>query len=86
MPSGWSEALVQVVYNTNFSDTTNNVIMNTYHLANEYYDTITQQVSLGQYGTSYAIGRMSKELFQLTRVVWGGAEDTSHTRTYVYYR
>ena len=79
MPSGWKEALIQVVYD-------NSTFMNTYHLSNEYYQSRPTDTSLGNYGTSFAFGKISKETFQISQVNWAGNDVTQSSKAYIYTR
>lgn len=78
LPSDWKEMIVQVVYNgTNITS---------YFLSDMFYPTNKMEVSLGNYGTSYAIGRISKSAILISNVTWGGTSVTSQVITYIYYR
>ena len=79
MPSGWNEALIQVVYADRY-------FLNSYHLSNEYYQSTPSDTSLGNYGTSFAIGKISKETFQISQVNWAGNDMTQNSKAYIYTR
>jgi len=77
LPSVWNEVLVRVVYS--------NISLTTTH-AYIYQDSSLRGTSFGSYGTSWAIGQISKTRVGLQRVEWAGQEVTSTVDIYVYYK
>ena len=76
LPSSWREILIQVMYNGSFMTAT---------YTNAMIDT-ERSVSFGNYGTSYAVGNLSKTQIRLTIVNWAGSDVTSSAKGYVYYK
>lgn len=77
LPQTWKELLAQV--------RTNNANLNTYHLYNIQRD-VMDMTSFGNYGTSYAIGAVSKTKIRISSVNWAGQDVTANAILYVYYR
>lgn len=77
LPSIWKELYLQVnVRSSNICTT---------HLYNVQTSVLTN-TGLGNFGTSYAVGKLSKTQYQLSAANWGGADVTSDTKTFIYYR
>ena len=76
LPSSWREILIQVMYNGSFMTAT---------YTNAMIDT-ERSVSFGNFGTSYAVGNLSKTQIKLTIVNWAGSDVTSSAKGYVYYK
>ena len=77
LPTGWKELLLQVYANSA------NLV--TYHIYNTQTDSYTN-TSLGNYGTSYAVGQISRTKARISTVNWGGSDVTSSAKLYAYYR
>lgn len=78
LPSGWKELYALVFCNS--------CLIETYHLAQNYPDSTFRNVSLGNFGTSYAIGKISKDKIYMNNVNWAGTESVSSATLYVYAR
>ena len=76
LPSSWREILIQIMYNGSFMTAT---------YTNAMIDT-ERSVSFGNFGTSYAVGNLSKTQIKLTIVNWAGSDVTSSAKGYVYYK
>ena len=76
LPAEWNVLIIQTVYNGSYLDSIFLSSMMTSTLAN---------VSLGNYGTSYAIGKISKTKFLLSVFNWGGSDVTASSKSYIYY-
>lgn len=77
LPSTWNELLIQI--------TSNNANLVTYHI----YGTQTanySNTSFGNYGTSFAVGQISRTKAKTTLVNWAGQDVTASAKMYVYYR
>lgn len=77
LPSTWNELLIQINANTC------NLV--TYHI----YGTQTANytyTSFGNYGTSYAVGSISRTKAKINTVNWAGQDVTASAKMYVYYR
>ncbi len=77
LPQTWKELLIQI--------TSNNANLVTYHI----YSTQTESyanTSFGSYGTSYAVGSISRTKAKINTVNWSGQDDTSSAKMYIYYR
>lgn len=77
LPTGWKELLLQVNVNSG------NLV--TYHIYNVQTDNYTN-TSLGNYGTSYAVGQLSRTKAKISTVNWAGQDVTSSAKLYAYYR
>ena len=77
LPQTWKELVAQV--------RTNNANLNTFHLYNIQRDSM-DATSFGNYGTSYAIGYISKTKIRISSVNWAGQDSTANSILYVYYR
>lgn len=77
LPSIWKELYLQVNMRSSNICTTHLYNVQTSVLAN---------TSLGNFGTSYAIGKLSKTQYQLSAANWGGTDVTSEAKTFIYYR
>lgn len=77
LPTGWKELLLQVNVNSG------NLV--TYHIYNVQTDNYTN-TSLGNYGTSYAVGQISRTKAKISTVNWAGSDVTSSAKLYAYYR
>ena len=77
LPTGWKELLLQVNVNQG------NLV--TYHIYNVQTDNYTN-TSLGNYGTSYAVGQVSRTKAKISTVNWAGSDVTSSAKLYAYYR
>lgn len=75
LPSGWAEVLLQVDYSSSYL---------TSSFARRMIPDNGSNVSLGNYGTSYAVGRVSPTKAALTTMNWAGQDVTSSARLYVY--
>ena len=78
LPASWKELLVQVYFSTG-------VNVNTFHLYGEQTDSYTN-TGFGSYGTSFAVGQISRTKAKLTLANYGGTDVTSSTRLYYYIR
>lgn len=77
LPTGWNEVIIQTTYlNTNFMVT---------HFTKEMFAT-SHNVSLGSFGTSYAIGTFTPTQFNVLSLYYNGAENITSARTHIYYR
>ena len=77
LPSIWKELHIQVVMrSTNICSS---------HLYNVQTSNLVN-TSLGNFGTSYVIGKLSRTQYQLSTANWGGTNITSEAKTYIYYR
>ena len=77
LPSGWKELLVQVSYSSSN--------LTSYHLYGIQTSTLTN-ASFGNYGTSFAVGQVSRTQAKLTLLNWGGSDVTSSGNVFYYYR
>ena len=77
LPTEWEELYIQINIRSSNLCTTHLYNVQTSALAN---------TSLGNFGTSYAVGKISKTQYQLSAANWGGADVTSEARTYIYFR
>ena len=77
LPTGWKELLLQVYVSQC------NLV--TYHIYDVQTDNYTP-TSLGNYGTSYAIGQVSRTKAKISTVNWAGQDVTSSAKLYAYYR
>ncbi len=77
LPQTWKELVAQIRYN--------GVNINTHHLYNIQTDNLSG-TSFGNYGTSYAIGQISKTKIRMSSVNWAGTDVTASAILYVYYR
>lgn len=75
LPNNWKKLIVQVVYNG---------VYLTSIFINGMMTTNGNVVSLGNYGTSYAIGQISKTEFRITNVNWAGTNVTASSKAYLY--
>ena len=78
LPATWTELIIQV-------HPTSNANLNTLHLYGMQTNTLVN-AGLGSFGTSYAVGQVSRTQAKLLNCVWGGSDVTSSTITYYYYR
>ena len=74
---GWKELLMQV------NVTSANLV--TYHIYNSQTEEYTN-TALGAYGTSYAVGQISRTKAKISTVNWAGSDVTSTAKLYTYYR
>ena len=77
LPEGWKELLMQV------NVTSANLV--TYHIYNSQTEEYTN-TALGAYGTSYAVGQISRTKAKISTVNWAGSDVTSTAKLYTYYR
>lgn len=81
LPSKWEEIVIQVMY-TSGGDS--------YNIVSRYLSammtTSYMNVSLGNYGTSYFAGKLSKGKFKVTTANFGGTDVLANVRTYLYIR
>lgn len=77
LPSGWKEVIIQVAYNGSYIVS---------HFLRGMFSSTTINVSLGNFGTSYAIGFMNDATFRLNQVNWGGSNVTANSTAYIYVR
>ena len=78
LPESWKELLVQVYFSSGAN-------VNTFHLYAEQTDSFTN-TGFGSYGTSFAVGQISRTKAKLTLANYGGTDVTSTTRLYYYIR
>lgn len=77
LPNNWKEVIIQLTYSGS--------IITTHFLYGMFTNT-TVNVSLGAFGTSWAIAYMNRNSFKLNQVNWGGSNVTASTTVYIYYR
>ena len=75
LPSNWKSLISQVVYNGIYLTT-----MFTYGMMTARGNS----VSLGNYGTSYAIGQIAKTEYKITSVNWTGTNVTAASKAFIY--
>lgn len=75
LPDNWKLLIAQVVYNGVYLTTI---------FTNGMMTTGGNAVSLGNYGTSYAIGQIAKREFKIMSVNWAGSDVTSSSKAYIY--
>lgn len=75
LPSSWHAILIQTVYSYY-----NITSVYTYGMVSNNYTNI----SLGNYGTSYAVGRLRRDKVQLSTMNWGGTDVTANAKLYIY--
>lgn len=75
LPNNWKMLIAQVVYN------------GVYLTSIFTYNMMTASgnaVSLGNYGTSYAIGQIARTEFKITSVNWAGTNVTASSKAFIY--
>ena len=77
LPTSWKEILIDVEYN--------GVHITSTHPYNTQ-GTADSGASFGNYGTSYAIGVISRTSVRVSQVIWGGTNVTTESNLSVYYR
>lgn len=75
LPNNWKLLISQVVYNGVYLTTI---------FANSMMTAGGNSVSLGNYGTSYAIGQISKSEYRINSVNWAGSNVTASSKAFIY--
>ena len=75
LPSNWKVLISQVVYNGVYLTT-----IFTYNMMTASGN----GVSLGNYGTSYAIGQIARTEYKIISVNWSGTNVTASSKAYIY--
>lgn len=75
LPDNWKLLIAQVVYNGVYLTTI---------FTNGMMTTSGNAVSLGNYGTSYAIGQIAKSEFKIMSVNWAGSNVTASSKAFIY--
>lgn len=75
LPDNWKLLIAQVVYNGVYLTTI---------FTNGMMTTSGNAVSLGNYGTSYAIGQIAKREFKIMSVNWAGSNVTASSKAFIY--
>lgn len=75
LPNNWKMLIAQVVYNGVYLTS-----IFTYNMMTA----IGNAVSLGNYGTSYAIGQIARTEFKITSVNWAGTNVTASSKAFIY--
>ena len=78
LPANWKEIIVVVGYSGSY--------MNSVSIPYAFAPTTTLSMGFGIFGTSYAIGYVSKTKVSLNTVNWGGSTVTSSSTLSVYAR